>query len=151
MEHITNPTDEVLQDMVETALRTALGHDAPHIGVSADHGTVTLTGQLHTEEHRQAAHAATLEVWGVHAVADDIVVRSPQSSGETDTELAMAAQRALQHAPDLPIDAVVAEVRDHVVTLTGKVSSTAERLAAERAVVTLPGLTRIDNRVTVEA
>jgi len=37
------------------------------------------------------------------------------------------------------------------VTLSGKVSSTAERLAAERAVVTLPGLTRIDNRVTVEA
>jgi osmotically-inducible protein OsmY len=149
MNHIANPTDEALQDMVETALRGALGHDAPHIGVSADHGTVTLTGEVATDSERQAAHAATLEVWGVHSVADDISVRGTRPIGETDTELAKAAQKALQHAPALPIDSVVAEVRDHVVTLTGHVASDVERLAAERAVTVLPGLARIDNRVTV--
>jgi osmotically-inducible protein OsmY len=150
MEHITNPTDEVLQDLVETALRGALGHDAPHIGVSADRGTITLTGEVATDAVRQSAHAAVLGVWGVHSIADDIVVHGEHLTGDTDTELAKAAQKALQHAVELPIDSVVAEVRDRVVTLTGRVASADERLAAERAVTRIHGLAQIDNRVTVE-
>ncbi|HTW20479.1 MAG TPA: BON domain-containing protein [Mycobacteriales bacterium] len=151
MEHIANPTDEALQDLVETALRDTLGHDAPHIGVAADHGTVTLTGEVGTDALRLAAHAVTLEVWGVHSVADDISVHGSNGVHHSDTELAKAAQKALQHAPGVLTDTVVAEVRGGVVTLTGRVESAAERIAAERAVTCLPGIAEIDNRVAVDA
>lgn len=149
MEHIANPTDEVLQGAVEAALRSALGTEAPHLGVSADGGSVTLTGEVPTDAERWDAHAATLGVWGVHAIADDIVVRDARSACVTDTELAKAAQSALGHAEGLARDSVVAEVRNHVVTLSGRVASSSERLAAERAVIYLPGLTRINNRIHV--
>jgi osmotically-inducible protein OsmY len=149
MEHIANPSDDALQDSVERALRAALGADATHVGVATDHGTVTLTGQLPSNSERQLAHAATLSIEGVHSIADDIVVRDSHAPGETDTELARLAQVALQKAEGVTPDSVIAEVRDHVVTLTGTVASSSERLAAERAVTYLPGLTKIDNRVSV--
>lgn len=149
MDHILNPRDEALQDAVEAALRQALGPDGPHIGVAAEGGTVTLTGHVPTYNERTVAHATTLGVPGVHAVAEDLLVRDARSTGETDTELAKAAQVALRRAVDVPPDSVIAEVSDHVVTLTGHVRSSGERIAAERAVIYLPGLTRINNRVEI--
>lgn len=150
MERIANRTDEDLQDAVEGALRSAVGDKAPHLGVSADHGTVTLTGQVHTNEERQSAHAAVLEVWGVHSVADDIVVRDSYPSDVNDTEIAKAAQASLSRTEGVAHDAIVAEVRDHIITLSGMVRSPSERLAAERAVIYLPGVVEINNRITVD-
>lgn len=149
MEHIANRTDEALQDAVESALRVALGSEAPHIGVGTDHGTVTLSGEVTTHAERNVAHAATLAEWGVHSVADDITVREPWASSATDTDIARAAQVALLKADGVPTDRVVAEVSDHILTLSGTVSSPSERLAAERAVSYLQGVRSIDNRVTL--
>jgi osmotically-inducible protein OsmY len=149
MEHIANRPDQGLQDAVEAALRAALGNRAPHIGVAADQGTVTLTGEVLTDVERAAAHAAALAEWGVHSVADDITVRHPRSTGANDTDIARAAQAALLKADGVPTDKVIVEVTDHVVTLTGTVASDGERLAAERAVCYLQGVRSIDNRVMV--
>jgi osmotically-inducible protein OsmY len=149
MEHIANRPDEALQDAVEAALRVALGSTAPHIGVGADHGTVTLSGEVSTHAERNVAHAAALAEWGVHSVADDISVREPWRSIDNDTDIARAAQVALLKADGVPTDHVVAEVSDHVLTLTGSVASVAERMAAEQAVSYLRSVRSIDNRVTI--
>jgi osmotically-inducible protein OsmY len=149
MEHIANRPDASLQRAVEEVLKTALGKEAPHVGVSADHGTITLTGEVLTEAKRTAAHAATLAQWGVHAIADDMTVRPPRLAGSSDTDIARAAQAVLLRSPEVPTDSVVVEVTDHVITLTGHAASDSERLAAERAVSYLPGVARIDNRVIV--
>lgn len=149
MEHIANRPDQGLQDAVEAALRASLGNSAPHIGVSADHGTVTLTGEVLTEAEHKAAHAAALAEWGVHSVADDIAVRPSRSADGNDTDIARAAQAALLKAVDVPTDRVIVEVTDRVVTLNGTVAFEGERLAAERAVCYLQGVRTIDNQVTV--
>jgi osmotically-inducible protein OsmY len=149
MEHIANRPDEALQDAIETALKVAIGNAAPHIGVSADHGTVTLTGEVSTHAERNVAHAATLAEWGVHSVADDITVHEPWVPGATDTDIARAAQAALLKADGVPTDSVFAEVSEHVLTLSGHVASASERLAAERAVTYLQNVRSIDNRLTV--
>jgi osmotically-inducible protein OsmY len=149
MEHIANRSDEALQDAVELALRATLGTQAPHIGVSADHGTVTLTGDVPTHNERTTAHAIVLAQWGVHAVADDIIVQESWSHAATDTDIAKAAQAALLKAEAVPTDRVVAEVSDHILTLSGHVSSPGERLAAERAVSYVAGVRSIANLVTV--
>jgi osmotically-inducible protein OsmY len=149
MEHIANRPDEALQDAIEVALRAAIGSAAPHIGVGADHGTVTLSGEVATHAERNVAHAATLAQWGVHSVADDITVREPWAPDANDTDIARAAQAALLGADGVPTDSVVVEVSDHVLTLSGSVASPSKRLAAERAVTYLQSVRSIDNRVTV--
>jgi osmotically-inducible protein OsmY len=150
MEPSENRTDIALQDAVEAALRSVLGGQAPHIGVAADGGSVTLTGEVPTDNERSDAHSAAIGVTGVHAIADNIAVRDARSSCGTDSEIAKAAQLALTQADGIAPNTVVAEVRNHVVTLSGQVSSNRERLAAERAIIYLPSLTRINNRITVK-
>jgi len=126
MEHIANRPDQDLQDAVETALRAVLRNRAPHIGVAADHGTVTLTGEVLTDDERVAANTATMAQWGVHSVADDITIRAPRAADGNDTDVARAAQAALLKAVDVPTDRVVVEVTDHIVSLTGTVRSEAD-------------------------
>jgi osmotically-inducible protein OsmY len=150
MEHIADRPDAALRTAVEDALAAAIGSQAPHVGVATDHGSVTLTGELVADADRDAAHAATIAVWGVHSVANDLVLRDTPSRGTTDTDIAVAAQKALQHGEGVPTDTVIAEVTNQVITLTGTVASIGERVAAERAVMYVPGLTRINNRVTVD-
>jgi osmotically-inducible protein OsmY len=149
MEHIANRSDESLQDAVIAALRGVLSRVAPHIGVSANRGTVTLTGEVLTEMEKQAAHTAVLGVWGIHSIANDILVRDVRSAGVTDTDIASAAQAALWRADDVPKDVILAEVSERVVTLSGTVTLERERLAAERAVSYLRGVVAISNHVAV--
>lgn len=151
MDHIANRTDEALQRAAQEALSAAIGAEAAHVGVAAVRGEVTLTGEVALDAEREAAHAAVAAVSGIHALADDVVVGDTKPRSMTDTNIAIAAQEALQRATGVPIDAVLAEVRDRIVTLTGKVSSPHERLAAETAVTYLPGLERVNNRVTIRA
>lgn len=151
MDHIANRPDDALRHAVEMELSVALKQDAPHIGVAADHGVVTLTGEVPTQAERRAAHDAVVGVvWGVRSLADDIVVRDARSVGMTDTEIAKAAQAALRHAEDVPNDVVLVEVSDHLLTLSGRVATYAERLAAARAVSYVRGVERIVNTVVVE-
>jgi osmotically-inducible protein OsmY len=134
MEHTANRCDEDLREAVEVALGAALDSQAPHLGVAADHGTVTLTGELLSEVDRDAAVTAARSVWGLHVVADDIVVSTSQSAGLSDTDIAQAASAALHCAEGVPRDGVLVEVAEHTVILGGAVSSYDEQLAAERAV-----------------
>ena len=151
MTRISDPTDEFLRRAVEAALAPTLGEHAPHIGVAADHGTVTLSGEIADAEQHDRVVAAVLGVEGVHSIADELTSHDSARVIDTDTELAAAAQRALQRCDGLERDTVLAEVRDHVLTLVGRVSSSSERLVAERTVLGLPGLVRVNNRITVES
>lgn len=148
--HIAEPRDTDLRAAVEAALAIALGDKAPHIGVAVDQGTVTLTGPVGDyDTHVETLHTVEA-VDGVHAIADELDTSQLSSSDANDTVIAAAAQRVLQHCDGIPIDSVVPEVRDKVLTLTGVVSSVEERFAAERAVFYLPGLVRINNRIHVQ-
>jgi len=152
--HILNASDPDLQRRVMEALAHAVDGHAAYIGVTAHDGEVTLTGVVATDTVRLLAHATAAEVWGVRSLADDLNIeginlsRSAECSA-ADTALAVAAQRAIGHAQGLPVDAVTVEVRDHVVTLTGQVSSAGERLAAEVAVTYLAGTLSVQNRIVV--
>ena len=118
--------------------------------MAVDGGAVTLTGALPTRDEWELARRAVLSLESIHALADDIEVRDARSPGHTDSELASLARAALRRGDGFAPDSVVAEVRGHDVTLLGTVRSASERMAAERAVIYLPGLTRIFNRIRIE-
>lgn len=147
MNHIANATDQALQDAVEAVLAETQSRLAPHIGVAAEHGTVTLNGTVPTETVAHAIVAATLAVDGVHSVANEINVRASHASAETATEIAIAASEALRRSDDVPHDAIEVEVSGRTVILSGTVRTPGERLAAERAITYLRGVERIDNQI----
>ena len=92
-----------------------------------------------------------MRVWGVKAVADDMVVRDPGAPGAKDTDIAEAANQMLSWAVDVPSDTVKAGVRDHVITLSGTVNWHYQREAAARAVMYLKGVTGVANTIRLIA
>ncbi|MGC1211615.1 MAG: BON domain-containing protein [Micromonospora sp.] len=110
---------------------------------------MTLSGDVASLPQRHAAKRAALRVWGVKAVADDMVVRDPGASGPKDADLAEAAKQMLNWAVDVPFDAVKAGVRDHAITLSGTVSWQYQREAAARAVMYIRGVTAVTNTISL--
>jgi len=77
-------TDTQLQRDVLDELKWEPSVDAAHIGVSVKEGIVTLTGHVSSYAEKYAAERAAKRVYGVKAVANELDVKLPGSSGRTD-------------------------------------------------------------------
>jgi osmotically-inducible protein OsmY len=140
-------TDHQLQTSVNDELEWTPEVDSAHIGVSADDGAITLTGEVDSYSDRIAAKNAVLRVKGVSAVADELVIKSSYQFTGTDTDLAESVAKVLSWTTGIPEGSVKAEVRDHIVTLTGTVDWNYQRDAAARAVERIVGVLWVDNSV----
>jgi osmotically-inducible protein OsmY len=87
-------TDCLLQANVSDEL-LYLPNVGSHLGVSADDGAVTLTGEVASLPERSAARAAAARVWGVTTVIDAMTVHLPTAAYREDEDL----ERAAWHPP----------------------------------------------------
>jgi osmotically-inducible protein OsmY len=103
-------TDRELKQHVENALEWEPSVDAAGIGVSVDDGVVTLRGDVGSYAAKSTAERATLRVFGVKAVANDLAVRLANGYERNDTDIAQAAVTALRWNAVLPQDRVTVTV-----------------------------------------
>ena len=82
---------------------------------------------------------------GVKGIANDIVVKPQVNASDVRAKIEAAFKRSAE------IDArrVHVAARDGTVVLTGNVRSWAERREAERAAWAAPGVTQIEDRITI--
>ncbi|HYQ43878.1 MAG TPA: BON domain-containing protein [Polyangiaceae bacterium] len=141
-------TDNQLKHEIETELAWDPRLNAAQIGVIVDQGAVSLLGTVDTYAQKVAAEAATKRVAGVRTVAQDLEVKVLGEHQRSDSEVAMAVQRALEWNVYIP-KTITADVHDGSVTLKGQANWHYERDAAERAVCQLAGVVSIHNAVTL--
>jgi osmotically-inducible protein OsmY len=142
--------DKDLQQHVQNALDWEPVVDAKDIGVSVAGGVVTLRGHVASYVEKNAAERAALRVYGVKAVADDLVVRLASMYQRTDTEIAQAALNALKWHTTVPDDRVTVTVKEAWVTLAGTVDWQFQKDAAARAVRDLTGVKAVTNDIRVQ-
>ena len=135
------PDDLTLQAMVMAELEWEPSLDAPHIGVTAKNGVVTLSGFVDSYVAKGAAERAAARVQGVKAIAEEIEVRLLSHQRHADDEIAKRAVRMLTWDIVVPHERIQVKVEHGAVTLTGDVGYQFQRVAAERA-VRRPGGTR---------
>jgi osmotically-inducible protein OsmY len=140
--------DHDLKDAIERELDWTSEVDSDHVGIAINDGAVTLSGQVESYPEKTAAVRAALRVRGVSAIADEIVVRHRVGRRE-DADIARDAARALGSTVVVPAGSVTARVNQHEVTLTGDVTWQHQRLAAEHAVSSIPGVTAVRNSITL--
>ena len=142
--------DKELQESVMAELGWEPSIDAAHIGVTANAGVVTLTGQVKSFTQKGAAERAAARVKGVKAVAEEIQVKLPYDIKRGDESIAGAAVERLAWDSSVPPDSVEIRVEKGWVTLNGEVDWCFQKEAAARAVQTLIGVVGVSNLIEIK-
>jgi osmotically-inducible protein OsmY len=140
--------DQELQTQIIDEMCYDPGIGASQITVSVSYGAVTLSGEVANLAQKLTANRLAMRIRGVKAVADEMTVRNPGSN--TDADIAQGARDMLNWAVDVPSDAVRADVRNHVITLSGSVAWHYQRDAAARAVANMRGVTAVTNQIVLD-
>jgi len=143
--------DHQLKTDVLAELAWAPGVNADHIGVTAEHGVVTLTGHVDAYWQKLAAEKAVGRVQGVKGLTEEIEIRLPNHIKRTDDEIAEAALDRLAWESAIPKDAVKVKVENGYVTLTGEVDWRYQWEAAARMIRSLGGVTGVSNWISLKA
>lgn len=142
--------DRKLQEAVLAELSWEPSVTAAHLGVTARHGVVTLTGHVESFAEKHAAETAAGRVKGVVAVAEEIEVKLPFERQRGDEEIAAAATDRLAWDVSIPSDCVKVKVENGWVTLSGQVDRYFQRDAAEQDVRRLMGVVGVSNQTTIK-
>ena len=146
-------TDEELQKDVMEELRwePLLKDIAPHIGVTASDGVVTLSGLVDTYSKKLAAERAAQRVQGVKVVAIDLEIKLEKMDAISDIEIAGAVRNALRWYSAVNSDKVEVMVDAGWVYLSGTVDWEYERRSTAHAVRHLVGVRGVTNNIKIKS
>jgi osmotically-inducible protein OsmY len=143
-------TDEEVRRRVLDELRYDPEVKASQIGVTVDHGIVTLTGTVPSYRTRAAALTAALRVHGVKGVANEIVVEPPLTYVISDEEIAKRVNHSLKWRTNISNEQVKVSVSNGWVRLEGTVDWQYQKETAEQLVTGLEGVRGVTNLITVK-
>ena len=140
-------TDLEIRHDVQRALDRETVLDASAIAVAVEDGVVTLRGSVRSPFEKHDAERVSLRVYGVQAVANDLVVQPPEVLHPNDTEIAQAVVDALTWDALVPLHRVRVVVADGRVTLTGTLRWEYQRASAERTAAKVKGVKGVTNTI----
>jgi len=141
--------DSILKQYVVDELAWRPDVDSAHIEVSADHGVVSLQGEVPSYAEKYAAGQAVKRLEGVRGVVDNLQVRPLGVASVQDGEIARRALSSLAWDTAIPRDSIKVSVEGGHVTLSGEVSWQFQKSAAERAVRRLHGVVAVSDNITL--
>jgi osmotically-inducible protein OsmY len=139
------PDPDIARDAV-SAIRNQLPFSSESVRAVVNSGWVTLEGTVEWNYQRELAESAVRRLKGVKGVSNLIQVKPKIITSEVKQKI----EEALKRSALLDASRITVEANGSEVILRGTVRSWAERQDAERASWAAPGVTKVDNRLTVQ-
>jgi osmotically-inducible protein OsmY len=117
------------------------------VKVTVNDGWVTLDGEVEWAFQRKAAEDAVRHLIGLKGMSSLITVKTAVRPQDVRTMI----QAALKRSAEVEAQQITIEAQDGNVTLRGTVHSWAERNAVERAAWSAPGVTAVNDRLTIQS
>ena len=134
-------TDEDIARAAVRALEDRITVPRDRVKVTVSDGWITLEGDVEWQFQREAAETAVRHLVGVKGVINLITIKPRVSPSEIRSQI----EAALRRTAELDAQRITVETEGSKVILRGRVHSWAER-AAWRA----PGVTQVENHITVD-
>jgi len=131
---------------VVNALQWNISVPADRIKPKVEKGWVTLEGEADYNYQKDAAERAIRYLTGVKGITNLITVKQRA----TPADLKERIKEALQRSAQFDAERITVEVQGNKAILSGTVRSYAEMKEAERAALKAPGITEVENRITVD-
>jgi osmotically-inducible protein OsmY len=138
-------TDTDIAQAAIDALRWKTSVPDERIKVSVSRGWVTLEGEVDWHYQSESAEESVRHLLGVRGVINQVAVRPRASAADIKSRI----EAAFRRSADLDAQKVRVEVHDGTVTLRGDVHSWAERQVAKRTAWSAPGVTTVEDHITI--
>jgi osmotically-inducible protein OsmY len=138
------PDPEIARDAI-AALKAELPYTSESLKALVKNGWVTLEGEVEWYYQKERAETAVRRARGVKGVINSIVIRPRVAPSEIKRKI----EDAFKRSAEIDANRITVETNGGEVILRGTVRSWAERKEAEDAAWRAPGVTNVQNHITV--